>query len=51
MILGNFTADQLRAGFERDMQHAQRVGWAQVRKEGELERFKAWFWRLWKQML
>jgi cardiolipin synthase len=51
VILGKSTADQLREGLEHDMQHAQSIGWAQVRSEGAIERFKGWFWRLWEQLL
>jgi cardiolipin synthase A/B len=51
VILGKSTADQLRAQLEDDMRHATRVGWAEVRREGAMERFKGWFWRLWEQLL
>jgi hypothetical protein len=51
VILGKSTADQLRKGLENDMQHAQSIGWAQVRSEGVIERLRGWFWRLWEQLL
>ncbi|HXS28631.1 MAG TPA: phospholipase D-like domain-containing protein [Steroidobacteraceae bacterium] len=51
VILGKSTADQLRADLESDMQHAEPIGWAQVRSEGAIERLKGWFWRLWEQLL
>src|SRR6185312_2421808 len=27
------------------------VGWQTVRQQGTLQRFKAWFWRLWQRLL
>ncbi len=51
VMLGSSTAGQLRQGFEQDMDHAERVDWEQVRKEGTIARLKGWFWRLWEKVL
>ncbi len=51
VVLGKATADQLRADLASDLQHAHRVDWDDVHREGTLERLKGWFWRLWQKML
>ena len=51
VILGKSTADQLQAGLESDMRHAEPVSWTQVRSESAMDRLKGWFWRLWEQWL
>jgi cardiolipin synthase len=51
VVVGNEAADQLRKGMEVDMQHAQRVDWQFVRRQGAMQHLKAWFWRLWQRLL
>ena len=51
IVLGSEAADQLRQGMESDMQHAQRIDWQFVRRQGLGQHLKAWFWRLWQRLL
>ena len=51
IVLGNEAADQLRKGMMADMQHARRIDWKFVRRQGIGEHLKAWFWRLWQKLL
>ena len=51
VVLGNQAADQLRQGMTADMQHARRVDWQFVRRQGVGQHLKAWFWRLWQRLL
>lgn len=51
VVLGNEAANQLRQGMTADMQHARRVDWKFVRQQDIGQHLKAWFWRLWQQLL
>lgn len=51
VVLGNRTADQLRAGMQSDMSHARRIDWQFVHRQGAMEHLRAWFWRLWQRLL
>ncbi|HUN72792.1 MAG TPA: phospholipase D-like domain-containing protein [Steroidobacteraceae bacterium] len=51
VVLGSQTADQLRKGMTADMRHARRIDWRFVRRQGTGQHLKAWFWRLWQQLL
>ncbi len=51
VVLGKTTADQIRAIIRNDIRHGKRVDWQAVRAQGELQRMKGWFWRLWQQLL
>lgn len=51
VVLGNVTADQLRADMQSDMSHALRIDWQFVHQQGILQHMRAWFWRLWQQLL
>jgi cardiolipin synthase len=51
VVLGNKTADQLRAGIQADMRHGQQVDWKFVRQQTVGQHLKAWFWRLWQRLL
>jgi len=51
VVLGNEAADQVRQGMTADMQHARRIDWKFVRRQGIGQHLKAWFWRLWQRLL
>lgn len=51
VVLGKQTADQLRADMQSDMGHARRIDWQFIRRQGPVQRVRAWFWRLWQQLL
>jgi cardiolipin synthase len=51
VVLGNTPANQLRGIILTDIQHGKRIDWATVRRQGTLQRMRAWFWRLWQQLL
>jgi cardiolipin synthase len=51
VVLGKKTADQLCADMQSDMSHARRIDWRFVRRQGAMQHLKAWFWRLWQQLL
>jgi len=51
VVLGDQTADQLRAGMESDIRDARRIDWQFVHRQGAIQHMKAWFWRLWQRLL
>lgn len=51
VVLGNKTADQLRADMESDMRDSRQIDWQFVHRQGAMQRLKAWFWRLWQRLL
>lgn len=51
VVLGRSTANQLRGIILDDIQHGKRIDWQTVRRQGTLQRMKAWFWRLWQRLL
>ena len=51
VVLGNDPANQLRGTILTDIQHARRIGWDAVRRQGALQRLRGWFWRLWQRLL
>jgi cardiolipin synthase len=51
VVLGNRTADQLRAGIKADIRNGQQIDWKFVRQQPVTQHLKAWFWRLWQRLL
>jgi cardiolipin synthase A/B len=51
VVLGNTAASDLQKGMDADMQHARRVDWQFVRQQGVGQHLRAWFWRLWQELL
>lgn len=51
VVLGKPTADQLRRTILNDIRHGKRIDWQTVHQQGELQRMKGWFWRLWQRLL
>lgn len=51
VVLGSQTADQLRADMQSDMRNSRRIDWSFVHHQGAMQHLKAWFWRLWQQLL
>lgn len=51
VVLGSAAAAQVQKGMTSDMQHAQRIDWQFVRRQGVGQHVKAWFWRLWQRLL
>lgn len=51
VVLGNQTADQLRADMQSDMRNSRQIDWHFVHRQGAMQHLKAWFWRLWQQLL
>ena len=51
VVLGTATANQLRQTMLTDIGHGKLIDWQTVRQQGTLQRFKAWFWRLWQRLL
>ncbi len=51
VVLGDSTAAQLRNDMRSDMQHARRIDWKFVHRQGIWQHLQALFWRLWQRLL
>lgn len=50
VVLGDSTAEQIRAYMRSDMRHARRIDWRFVHRQGIGQHLKALFWRLWRRL-